>query len=100
MRRILVGARTPTRWAGMKGRSVMDDHDLVQTIPTIAEAARWWDRPRTRAEALKFGAAAGIGLGLLNHAGDTHAASSSLSGTLSLTWFYAPAYTGALGKST
>src|SRR5438045_8881481 len=65
-----------------------DTYDSVQTAGAPAHSERWWDRPRSRAEALRLGAAAGAGLGLLHPLGEAQAAADAVSGTLTLTWYH------------
>jgi ABC-type glycerol-3-phosphate transport system substrate-binding protein len=77
----------------------MDNRDQAQTTQDPSEREMWWRRPRSRSAALKLGAAAGAGLGLLDRARPTQAAGDALSGTLTLTWFYAPNYVGSVGKN-
>src|SRR5262245_43388871 len=70
----------------------MENADLVQTTRPVSAADHWWRRRRSRADALKLGAAAGASLGLLalDPPSETWAATPELSGTLSTLFNFTP----------
>src|SRR5437588_6481315 len=67
-----------------------DTPDSVQSAQAPSIMERWWDRPHSRADALRLGAAAGAGLGLMHGAtaAQAEAAANAMGGTLTLTWFH------------
>ncbi len=72
----------------------MSTHDLEPTSSQsdgiTQELSPRWRQTRTRADMLKLGATTGLGLGLLGSGTTGNAAAGDLSGTLALTWNYAP----------